>query len=107
MEVQAKVTVRGAKVFKGNIDGQQLDSGKIFTDIDLKGETSWGMCTQEMKCENSAIVEAIKHNPFPFDAELTIQMESNGKVTSQLVKRIVPLQRSVNQQAAPVQRPQA
>jgi len=93
MEMKAKVTIRGAKVFKGNIDGKDMDSGKIFTDIDLKGETSWGVCTQEIKCSSSAVVEAIKHNTFPFIAEVDILMESNGKVTSQLVTLIKPLQR--------------
>lgn len=93
MEMKAKVTIRGAKVFKGNIDGKDMDSGKIFTDIDLKGETSWGVCTQEIKCASSSVVEAIKHNTFPFIAEVDILMESNGKVTSQLVTAIKPLQR--------------
>lgn len=97
MEVTAKVTVRGAKIFKGNIDGKDMDSGKLFTDVDLKGETSWGVCTQELKCKDSAIVQAISHNPFPFLAEVQILMESNGKVTTQLVTSIKPLQREAAQ----------
>ncbi|GGC57794.1 hypothetical protein [Undibacterium terreum] len=93
MEVKAKVTIRGAKIFKGTIDGKDMDSGKIFTDVDLKGETSWGVCTQELKCSDSAMVKEIAHNPFPFIAEIDILMESNGKVTSQLVTKIKPMQR--------------
>lgn len=90
MEIKARVVIRGAKVFKGNIDGKDMDSGKIFTDIDLKGESSWGTCTQELKCSNSQVVEAIKHNQFPFEAELDITMESNGKTMSQVVTSIKP-----------------
>lgn len=100
MEIQAKVMVRGAKVFKGNIDGKDMDTAKIFTDVDLKGETSWGMCTQEIKCENSAIVDAIKHNSFPFSAMVDIRMESNGKVTTQLVTGIKPIARETAAKAA-------
>lgn len=91
MEMKARVTIRGAKIFKGNIDGKDMDSGKIFTDVDLKGETSWGVCTQELKCTNSAVIDGIKHNPFPFVAEIDILMESNGKISTQLVTGIKPM----------------
>ena len=92
MEIKAQATVRGAKFFRGNLDGKDIDSGKLFTDVELKGETSWGTCTQELKCEGSALIDSIKHNPFPFIAELTMIMESNGKVTTQKVIGIKPLQ---------------
>jgi hypothetical protein len=92
MEVIAKATVRGAKLFRGNLDGKDIDSGKLFTDVELKGENSWGTCTQELKAEGSALIESIKHNPFPFIAELTIIMESNGKITTQKVVGVKPLQ---------------
>jgi hypothetical protein len=92
MELIARVTVRGAKFFRGNLDGKDIDSGKIFTDVELKGETSWGSCCQELKCEGSALIDSIKHNPFPFIAELTMIMESNGKESTQKVIAIKPLQ---------------
>ncbi|MGH8854471.1 MAG: hypothetical protein ACREWI_09350 [Telluria sp.] len=92
MEITARVTVRGAKFFRGNLDGKDIDSGKIFCDVELKGETSWGTCTDEMKCEGSKLIESIKHNPFPFVAELTMIQESNGKVSTQKVIAIKPLQ---------------
>lgn len=91
MEVTAKATVRGAKLFRGNLDGKDIDSGKLFTDVELKGETAWGTCTQELKAEGSALIESIKHNTFPFIAELTIVMESNGKITTQKVIGVKPL----------------
>lgn len=92
MEMLARVTIRGAKFYRGNIDGSDIDSGKIFTDVELKGETSWGVCTQELKCEGSKLIESIAHNPFPFIAELTMIEESNGKVSSKKVIGIKPLQ---------------
>ena len=92
MEMIARVTIRGAKFFRGNLDGKDIDSGKIFVDVELKGETSWGICTQEMKCEGSSIIESIKHNPFPFIAELSMVEESNGKLSTKKVIAIKPLQ---------------
>ncbi|MBC3917111.1 hypothetical protein H8L32_06460 [Undibacterium sp. CY18W] len=100
MEIKARVTIRGAKIFKGNIDGKDMDSGKIFTDVDLKGETSWGVCTQELKCTNSAVVDGIKHIPFPFLAEIDILMESNGKVSTQLVTGIKPMRQEAAREKA-------
>lgn len=95
MEMIAKVTIRGAKLFRGNIDGKDLDSGKLFTDVDLKGETSWGVCTQELKCVDSKLIDGIKHLPFPFLAEIGLTEESNGKVSSKVVTSIKPLKREM------------
>lgn len=92
MEMKAHATIRGAKLFRGNIDGKDLDSGKLFVDVELKGETSWGTCTQELKCEGSQLIESIKHNPFPFIAELTMVEESNGKISTKKVVGVKPLQ---------------
>jgi hypothetical protein len=101
MEMLARVTIRGAKFFRGNLDGKDIDSGKIFTDVELKGETSWGTCTQELKCEGSSLIETIKHNPFPFIAELTMVEESNGKISTKKVIAIKPLQAIKNEAKAP------
>jgi hypothetical protein len=99
MEMTAKVTIRGAKAFKGNIDGKDLDSGKIYVDTELKGENSWGVCTQELRCEGGDMVRSIKHNPFPFIAEIGLQEMSNGKETTKVVTSIKPLLR-VDESAA-------
>ena len=92
MEMTARVTVRGAKLFRGNLDGKDIDSGKLFVDVELKGETSWGTCTQELKCEGSKLIDNIKHNPFPFLAEVSMQEMSNGKTSTKVVTSIKPLQ---------------
>lgn len=92
MEMIAKVTVRGAKFWRGSLDGKDIDSGKVYVDVELKGETSWGTCTQELKCEGSKIIESVKHNTFPFIAELTMQEMSNGKDSTKVVTAIKPLQ---------------
>lgn len=93
MEMIARVTVRGAKFWRGNLDGKDIDSGKVYVDVELKGENSWGVCTQELKCEGSKIIEAVKHNPFPFIAELTMMEKSNGAKSDKIVTAIKPLQR--------------
>ena len=104
MQTKAQVTIRGAKLFVGTMDdGKKIDSGKIFVDTDLAGSekgTGWGICTSELKCRDSAVVETINKNPFPFTAELEITVETNGKVMTQVIEKITPLQRVVEKTPA-------
>ncbi|APR36714.1 hypothetical protein [Paraburkholderia sp. SOS3] len=79
MEMLARVTIRGAKYFVGNIDGKELDSAAIYVDVELRGETASGVCTNEVKVEKSDVVKSILHNPMPFVAEVTMIQTTNGK----------------------------
>lgn len=93
MEMIARVTIRGAKTWVGAMEGKNLDTGKIYVDVQLKGETSWGVCTDEIKCTDSKVITAISHNSFPFIAEITLEELSNGKTTTKVCTAIRPLQR--------------
>lgn len=95
MQVKAQATVRGAKMFKGKMDdGKQIDSGKLFVEVILKeSDNAFGMCTEPMKCTDSSVVESIKHNSFPFIAELDIAMVSGSKGMEQVVTAVRPVQR--------------
>lgn len=99
MLMQAKVVIRGAKMFNGRMDdGKQIDSGKLFVEVNLKAsDNAFGMCTEPMKCRNSAVVESIKHLSFPFLAELDIEMVSGSKGMEQTVLAVRP-ERSIKDQ---------
>lgn len=94
MQVKAQATVRGAKMFKGSMDdGKHIDSGKLFVEVVLKeSDNAFGMCTEPMKCKDSSVVESIKHNPFPFIAELDIDMVSGSKGMEQVIVAVRPIQ---------------
>jgi len=94
MQMQAKATIRGAKMFNGRMDdGKQIDSGKLFVEVILKeSDNAFGMCTEPMKCKNSAVVQSIKHLKFPFIAELDIEMVSGSKGMEQTVLQVRPVQ---------------
>ncbi|SOZ12720.1 hypothetical protein [Cupriavidus taiwanensis] len=102
MEMLARVTIRGAKFWVGNLDGRQMDTGTIYTDVELRGEDSKGVCTQALKCENSGIVKSIINNPFPFIAEISMIETSNGKDKGdvKVVTSIKPIQRVDEKKAA-------
>lgn len=101
MEMKAQATIRGAKMFKGDLDGKGIDSGKLFIEVALKAsDNSFGMCTEAVKCKDSSIVQGIKHLTFPFLAELDIDMVSGSKGSEQTITAVRPLQRA----AAPAAR---
>ncbi|SOY66728.1 hypothetical protein [Cupriavidus taiwanensis] len=97
MEMIARITIRGAKSWVGTMDGKSLDTGKVYADVELRGEDAKGCCTQELKCENSGVVKSIINNPFPFLAEVTMIETSNGKDggDQKVITGIKPLQRVV------------
>jgi hypothetical protein len=97
MDLLARVMIRGAKRFKGNLDGKDIDSGKLFVDVDLKGENSFGCCTQEIRCTDSKLVDSIKHLTFPFAAEVSMVVTTNGTKTENVITAIKP---QVQQRAA-------
>lgn len=95
MEMKAQVKISGAKKFKGDLDGKGIDSGKLFVEVALKkSDNAFGVCTEMMKCTSSDLVESIKHLPFPFLAELTIDNVSGSKGMEQVVTGISPLKRA-------------
>lgn len=102
MEMLARVTIRGAKFWVGNLDGRQMDTGTIYTDVELRGQDSKGVCTQALKCESSEVVKAIMANPFPFLAEIAMIETSNGKDGGdvKVVTSIKPMQRIDEKKAA-------
>lgn len=106
MQMQAKATIRGAKMFKGQMDdGKQIDSGKLFVEVILKeSDNAFGMCTEPMKCKNSEVIQTIKHLTFPFIAELDIEMVSGSKGMEQTVLAVRPLQ-AIRPAAAATQAP--
>jgi len=103
MEMMARVTIRGAKYFIGNIDGKELNSASIYVDVELRGETSSGVCTNEVRVENSDIVKGILHNPMPFIAEVSMMETTNGKAGGdrKVVTSIKPIMREAKTDKVP------
>lgn len=84
--------VRGATQFAGNIDGEAIEANSIFVDTELNpAQGGYGTRTAPKRCLNKEVVDKIKHNPFPFTAEITLQeMATKGK-EQLIVTEIRPL----------------
>lgn len=74
---QGKVT--GLKSFKGNIDGQDMDSCTVFVEAKLKGENSKGYASQSYKWGKSENAKKISHLEFPFVAEILVEDVTDGR----------------------------
>lgn len=87
MQFKTQGRVAGAKYFKDSIEGKAYDSTTIYVDValDERSGSAKGSATQGFAWGDSGNFHRIKHLPFPFDAELTYEMVTNGKGNSKQV----------------------
>lgn len=82
-----KVKVTGAKWFKGNIDGKELDSGTVFVEErlnDLRG-TAKGYASQPYKIASAAQAQALAKRDFPLVCNVEFARVTNGKGDSETI----------------------
>jgi hypothetical protein len=84
--------VRGATRFSGDIDGEKIESGYVFVDVSLDKEgQGYGFRSEGMKVEKLEVIDKIKHLPFPFKAELSIEFRATRGKTQTIVIDVKPL----------------
>jgi hypothetical protein len=90
-----KEIVRGCtRIAFKNDRGEDVEAGTVFVDVSLDKEgQGYGYRTEGMKCKDLAVIDRIKHNPFPLMAELSIEMQATGKNTRLVILDIKPLSR--------------
>lgn len=93
MRFNQMIQVVGMKASKGTLEnGTGYDSTKVYALIgldDSKG-TAKGMSTTEFNFGTAAEFEAFKHLPFPFTAEVEMEMVSNGKTMKTVMHKLTP-----------------
>jgi hypothetical protein len=95
MESKARVTVLGASFFTGAIDGQMQDSGTLHVQVELDPKQNGkGFRTEAFRCTNAELVKGVMRNPFPFVAEVELNMMATKGKTSNVVTKIVPVERA-------------
>ncbi len=98
-----KVTVKGVRGWKGAIDGESIDSAKIFVEesFDGRGNTedqfAAGSATVAYDVGGVAVARPLVELPFPVTLEVNFQRVTNGKGSS---KTIVSDVRVPHKQAA-------
>lgn len=92
MIFKSQAVVRGAITFEWKIDGESIPANSLFVDVDLDSKTGgYGGRTKAMKCLDAGVIEKIKHNPFPFVAELTITELATANKERMVVTDIKPI----------------
>ncbi len=92
----SQMEIVGLKRFKGTVDGNAIDSAKIFVRIKLDGsrntadQLAAGFCVEELRVD-PAVVKRIEHNPLPLLCEVETERVSNGKVAREVVIDIRPI----------------
>jgi len=88
----SKCVVRGVTQFAGNIDGEDIEANTAFIDVELDSKHGgYGSRTAPKRCKDKDVIDRIKHNPFPFIAEVTFQeLATKGKETM-VITEIKPL----------------
>ena len=91
----SKEKVTGVKFFMGNIDGKDIDSGKVFIEesLDFTRGTAKGYATVEYALANAAAAKGLMHNEFPLVCEIEFQRVTNGDVSKNIVMSIKPVER--------------
>lgn len=97
--MELTVEVVGMKAFKGVVQGDSIDSGKLFARIKFnernnrEGELfAKGEAIEEWKLPNAEAVFRMKHLPLPFTCKLEIERVSNGKETKEIVIEARPVE---------------
>ncbi|WP_255992064.1 hypothetical protein [Chitinolyticbacter albus] len=89
MQFHTVVTVVGVKGFKGEINGDSLNSTTLFVQVALdesKG-TQRGFSAAEYRFPDVALYESMKNHPFPHQAELELELVATGKGDSKTILR--------------------
>jgi hypothetical protein len=105
------VEVVGLKAFKGVVQGDTIDSGKLFarvkfdTRFNEKGKNfAAGQFVEEWRLPSAEHVFRMQHIPLPFMCDLEVDRVSNGKETKEVVIDCRPVD-TVKPMQPPVQVP--
>ena len=93
MQFTSKVKVLGMKASKGTMDnGMVFDSTKVYTETQMdesKGNAK-GFAVAEFNLGAASEFDKYKHLPFPFEADATFEMVTNGKTQKTVMHSLVP-----------------
>lgn len=97
MKFTTQAVVVGAKAFRDTVEGKPYDSTTLFVQMELdeRNGNAKGYAVNEMKWGVSDNFHAIKHNEFPIQCELEIELVTSGKAQKQVVVACKPIARVV------------
>lgn len=93
MQFQTQGKVTGMKMFNDTMEGKTYDFTKLFieSNLDESKGVAKGFATVEYEFGTSEEFHKMKHLPFPFVADLTIELVTTGKAQKQRVIAMKPV----------------
>ena len=93
MKFTSQVKVLGMRKFNDQIEGKVYNFTKMFieTDLDDSSGNALGFAASEYPIGDDSEFDKYKHLPFPFMAEATIEIVTNGKIQKQRMSNVKPL----------------
>lgn len=94
----ARFKIVGIKRFTGRVDGNNIDSGKLFVECKLDDsrngtdQLAKGVFTEELRLPSAELVKRIEHLPLPFLADIDTERVGNGKQSREVVLDVRPVQ---------------
>jgi hypothetical protein len=94
----SRFKVVGLKRFTGRVDGNDIDSGKLFVECKLddsrngKDQHAAGIFTEELRLPSAELVRRIEHLTLPYFADIQTERVGNGKMSREVVLDIRPIQ---------------
>lgn len=81
MQMQIQGQIMGVKRFNGQIDGKTFDYCRVIvaTPLDASQGNALGSSATEYDFGGSLNFEQFKNASFPFEANLTVELVTNGK----------------------------
>lgn len=95
MRFTTQAVVVGAKAFRDQVEGKPYDTTTLYVqmELDSRNGNAKGFAVNEMKWGTSDNFHSIKHNEFPLQCELEIELVTTGKAHKQVVLGCRPLAR--------------
>ena len=94
MKFNTRVTVTGIKASKGVLEnGNAFDSTKVYVDTDLDDSKGMGKgtATVEYAYGTSERFHELKHNAFPLECEIELEIVTNGKTQKTVINNLKPV----------------
>lgn len=97
-----RVKVTGIKFFKGNIDGKDIDSGKVFIEeaLDFTTGRAKGYATMDYALANADAAKGLMHNEFPLVCDVEFLRVTNGDTSKNVVVGCTPVARAAESKKA-------
>ncbi|MBN8490102.1 MAG: hypothetical protein J0M00_01550 [Burkholderiales bacterium] len=94
MKFQSRITVFGMKASKGDYEGVEFDSTKVYTltSMDESKGNMKGQACVEYTLGLSEEYDKFKHLPFPFDADAEFEIVTTGKASKTVLRTLRPVE---------------